>query len=180
MAFDFLLKINTLRAHVCVCVCVCVCMHAVWCVTVCVCGCVSACKHVCVSHNVCVSACHSACQLIILWTEKAAHYKTSHHFLRPSCPIYCPKLQALVYYILPYAIGPRKLSANEQFFVGAQTVVSLLQTTQIISDVCFIMDHVLMPRVYVHAWVLGCFHSPISTQTSHQGHWPHWWTAARR
>ena len=61
------------------------------------------------------------------------------------------KLQGLVYDILPsttavfsYAIGPRKLSANEQFyfFVGAQTVVSLLQTTQIISDVCFITDHV--------------------------------------
>ena len=56
------------------------------------------------------------------------------------------KLQALVYGILPsttavfsYAIGPRKLSANEQFFVGVQTVVSLLQTTQIISDVCFIL-----------------------------------------
>ena len=48
------------------------------------------------------------------------------------------KLQALVYDILPlttavfsYAIGSIKLSANEQFFVGAQTVVSLLQTTQI-------------------------------------------------
>ena len=54
------------------------------------------------------------------------------------------KFQALVYDILPstaavfsYAIGSRKLSANEQFFVvvvvvlgGAQTVVSLLQTTQ--------------------------------------------------
>ena len=58
------------------------------------------------------------------------------------------KLQALVYILLSttavfsYAIGPRKLSANEQFFVGAQTVVSLLQTTQIISDVCFITDHV--------------------------------------
>ena len=46
------------------------------------------------------------------------------------------KLQALVYDILPsttavfsYAIGSRKLSANEQIFVGAQTVVSLLQTT---------------------------------------------------
>ena len=54
------------------------------------------------------------------------------------------KLQALVYDILPsitavfnYAIGSR--TANEQFFVGAQTVVSLLQTTQIISDVCFIL-----------------------------------------
>ena len=59
------------------------------------------------------------------------------------------KLQALIYDILPsttavfsYAIGPRKLSANEQFFVGAQTLVSLLQTTQIISDICFITDHV--------------------------------------
>ena len=62
------------------------------------------------------------------------------------------KLQALVYDILPsatavfsYAIGPRKRSANEQVFVvvvGAQTVVSLLQTTQTISDVCFITDHV--------------------------------------
>ena len=46
------------------------------------------------------------------------------------------KLQALVYDILPpttaivdYAIGLGKLSANEQFFVGAQTVVILLQTT---------------------------------------------------
>ena len=48
-----------------------------------------------------------------------------------------PKLQALVYDILPsttavfsYAIGSIKLSANEQFFVGAQTVVSLLQTNK--------------------------------------------------
>ena len=60
-----------------------------------------------------------------------------------------PKLQALVYDILPsttavfsYAIGSRKLSANEQFFVGTQTVVSLLQTTQIISHICFITEHV--------------------------------------
>ena len=57
-------------------------------------------------------------------------------------------LQALVYDIVlsttavfSYAIGSRKLSANEQFFVvvvvvgGAQTVVGLLQKTQIISDV---------------------------------------------
>ena len=40
-----------------------------------------------------------------------------------------------------YALGSRKLSANEQLFVGAQTVASLLQTTQIISDVYFITDH---------------------------------------
>ena len=44
------------------------------------------------------------------------------------------KLQALVYDILPsttavfsYAIGSRKLSANERFFVGAQTVVCYKQ-----------------------------------------------------
>ena len=55
------------------------------------------------------------------------------------------KLQALVYGILPsttavfsYAIGSKKLSANEQFFVGAQTVVSLLQITQIKQGVSFI------------------------------------------
>ena len=59
------------------------------------------------------------------------------------------KLQALVYNILPsttaifsYAIGSRKLSANKQFFVGAQAVASLLQATLIISDICFITDHV--------------------------------------
>ena len=58
----------------------------------------------------------------------------------------CRKLPALVYDILPsitavfsYALGSRKLPANEQCFVGAQTVVSLLQTTQIISDVCFML-----------------------------------------
>ena len=55
------------------------------------------------------------------------------------------KLQALVYDILPsttavfnYATGSTKLSANEQFFVGAQTVVCLLQTTQIKQGVSFI------------------------------------------
>ena len=43
------------------------------------------------------------------------------------------KLQAPVYDVLPsatavfsYAVGSRKLSANEQFFVGAQTVVILV------------------------------------------------------
>ena len=55
------------------------------------------------------------------------------------------KLQAPVYDILPsttavfsYAIGSRKLSANEQFLFGAQTVVGLLQTTQIKQGVSFI------------------------------------------
>ena len=62
------------------------------------------------------------------------------------------KLQALVYDILPstifsYAIGSRKLSANEQFFVGAQTVASLLQTTQIKQGVSFITAY----KVYTSA-----------------------------
>ena len=58
------------------------------------------------------------------------------------------ELQALVYDILPsttavfsYGIWSRKLSANEQFFVGAQTVVSLLQTTQIKQGVSFIASN---------------------------------------
>ena len=96
---------------------------------------------------------------------------------------YVSKLQALVYDILPsttaifsYAIGSRKQSANEQFSVGAQT-------TQIISNVCFITNHaaysssnktkivwietelfffflpgVDAPHVCVRAWALGCFY----------------------
>ena len=63
---------------------------------------------------------------------------------RKKCDSHRYKPQALVYDILPsatavfsYAIGSRELSANEQFFVGAQTVVSLLQTTQIKQGVSF-------------------------------------------
>ena len=96
------------------------------------------------------------------------------------------KLQALVYDILPsttavfsYVIGSRKVSANEQFFVGAQTVVSLLQTTQIKQGVSFIaankvytsankpqsfesrrksfLPGVDASHVYARALVLGCF-----------------------
>ena len=62
-----------------------------------------------------------------------------------STVVLVPKLQALVYDILPsttavfsYAIGSRKLSTNEQFFVGAQTVVRLLQTTRIKQGASFI------------------------------------------
>ena len=69
----------------------------------------------------------------------------SHVYVRASTVLSVPKLQILVYDILPsttdvfsYAIGSRKLSANEQFFVSAQTVVSLLQTTQIKQGVSFI------------------------------------------
>ena len=107
------------------------------------------------------------------------------------------KLQVLVYDILPsatavfsYAIGSRKLSANEQFFVGAQTVVSWLQTTQIKQGLSFIavskvytsankttivwieteLFFLFLPwvdasHVYVRALALGCFYSHISTGT---------------
>ena len=92
------------------------------------------------------------------------------------------KLQALVYDILPsttavfsYAIESRKLSANEQFFVEAQTVVSLLQTTQIKQGVSFIATNkvytstnkttvVNASHVYVGALALGCFFSHIGTR----------------
>ena len=63
----------------------------------------------------------------------------------------CGKLQALVYDSLlstTAVFRSRKLSANEQFFVGAQAAVSLLQTTQITSDVCFITDHVAYASSY--------------------------------
>ena len=69
------------------------------------------------------------------------------------------KIQALVYDILPsttaifsYAIGSRKLSANEQCFVRAQTIVSLLQTIQIISDICFITGHVAYASSNKRKW----------------------------
>ena len=107
---------------------------------------------------------------------------------------YQRELQALVYDILlsttavfSYAIGSRKLSANKQFFVGAQTAVSLLQTTQIKQGVSFIVANkvytrankttivsietelLFLPgvdasRVYVRVLALGCFYSHISTR----------------
>ena len=58
------------------------------------------------------------------------------------------KLQALVYILPPttaivnYTVGLEKLSANGQFFVGAQIAVRFQQTIQIISGVSFITIHV--------------------------------------
>ena len=86
------------------------------------------------------------------WTRKPVFSLTAKRCCQCSCrslpataPPPHPTLQALVDDILPsitavfsYAIGSRKLSANEQFFVGAQTVVRLLQTTQIKQGVSFI------------------------------------------
>ena len=92
-------------------------------------------------------------QLIERPTEKPGETLTrvripgvARYFFLPRV-IFQSKLQTLVYDILPsttaafsYAIGSRNLSANQQFFVGAQTGVCLLQTTQIILDVCFTTD----------------------------------------
>ena len=70
---------------------------------------------------------------------RTVHQAKCHGRVAPACIVrQGVKLQAPVYDILPsttavfsYAIGSKKLSANEQFLVGAQTVVRLLQTTQI-------------------------------------------------
>ena len=109
------------------------------------------------------------------------------------------KLQALVYDILPlttlvfsYAIGPRKLSVNEQFFCWCSNS-SKFVTTQIqyirrllYNWPCclrqlklnqnrlnrlrrtlfpFFLPGVDACHVYVRARALGCFHSHISNQT---------------
>ena len=119
-----------------------------------------------------------------VWHQYSAAVEDMHQY----------KLHALVYDILPsttavfsYAIGSRKLSANEQFFVGAQTVVFVTSNSDysrhlFYNSPCCLrqlksnQNHLnrdgtnFLPRVdasyvYVHAWVLGSFHSLISTQT---------------
>ena len=96
---------------------------------------------------------------------------------------------------MPYGPENCQLASGLFYFVGAQTVVSSLQTTQILSGVCFITDHVAYassnktkivwietelfsfflffflpgvdaPHVYVRAWAIGCFFSHIRTETS--------------
>ena len=145
---------------VCVCVCVCVCLHV----------------HVCL---------HAYMHIFVL-----DMYGVWLHVF-----IVVLKLQALACNILPsttavfsYAIGFRKLSANEQFYVGARTVGRLLQTAQIKQGVSFIaankvytstnkttivwieMELLFSPgvdasHVYMCALVLGCFYSHISPRT---------------
>ena len=51
-----------------------------------------------------------------------------------------------------HVIGSRKLSANEKFFVGAQTVVSLLQTIQIKQGVSFIAANKVYTLSLIHIW----------------------------
>ena len=82
------------------------------------------------------------------------------------------KLQALVYDILPsttavfsYAIGSIKLSANEQFFVGALVAQIKPKSFESRQNSFFLLflPGVDAPQVYVCAWALGYFHSLIST-----------------
>ena len=101
-----------------------------------------------------------------------------------------PKLQALVYDILPsttavfsYAIGPRKLSANEQFccwwcsnsskfvtnnsdYIRRLFYVAMLFTPAQIRPKSFELrrNSLFLPgvdgaHVYVRVWMLGCFYS---------------------
>ena len=95
------------------------------------------------------ASCASLRKTSLLNTPRCVSVNVFHRvafLLQVSAALTMPaKLQALVYDILPsttavfsYAIGSRKLSANEQFFVGAQTVVGLLQTTQTKQGVSFI------------------------------------------
>ena len=65
----------------------------------------------------------------------------------PSTGIRHPSFNPTAVFVVTYAIGSIKLSANEQFFVGAQTVVSLLQATQVIQGVSFIAAN----KVYTSA-----------------------------
>ena len=129
----------------------------------------------------CLSACLGARLL-----SQSYQYPDSKHWFTTAFP------QPLPYF---YAIGSRKLSANQQFFVGAQTVVSLLQRTQIKQCVSFIaankvytstnkttiiwietelsffffffffLPGVDASHVYVRALALGYFPSHISTRT---------------
>ena len=128
------------------------------------------------------------------------------------CSTFRVKLQVLVYDILPsttaifnYTIGTRKLSANEQFFVGAQTVVSVLQTTQIKQGVSFIVANKIHTStnkttiVWIKMELFSSFFNPgwmrlmftclfwryvastvLSVPKPFGGRWPHCWTAARR
>ena len=54
-------------------------------------------------------------------------------------------LQPMPYLVMPW--GPENCQLTSSFVVGAQTVVRLLQTTQIISDVCFRTDHVALHQL---------------------------------
>ena len=104
-----------------------------------------------------------------------------------------------------YAIGSRKLSANEKFFGGAQTVISLLQTTEIKQGVSFIATNkvytstntttiVWIEKELFFSFLLtqgGCIsglhvclgamlHLVILVPKPFRGYWPRQWTAVQR
>ena len=77
------------------------------------------------------------------WVESCSLWPPWASFRTPNWPIPPPPSCSQPPALLPQgSSGSYAPSANEQFFVGAQTVVSFLQTTQITSDVCLITDHV--------------------------------------
>ena len=93
------------------------------------------------TENICLFFCNNVDQTVFVILVCVFWFESD---VRPTA-----ELHVLVYDILPsatavfsYSIGSRKLSANEQFFCWCSNSVSLLQTTQTISDVCFITDHV--------------------------------------
>ena len=64
-------------------------------------------------------------RLLRLWQHFTRYNPNSKHWFPSTTAVFS------------YAIGSRTLSANEQFFVGSQTVVSLLQTTKMKQGVSF-------------------------------------------
>ena len=118
---------------------------------------------------------------------------TKKQTFKPKVLLLGGKLQALVYNILPsttavfsYAIGSRKLSANEQFFCWCSNSTKFVtnnsnKTRHIIyihqqslhqhkpqpfeSRRNSFLPGVDASRVYVCASALGCFYSHISTRT---------------
>ena len=96
----------------------------------------------------CIAFVSECVTLYIVVCERCVTVLPSSHHKHTPRPI-IPKLQALVYDILPptnvitdYAIGLGKLSANEQFFVGAQIAERLRPTAQTASFVSLITVHI--------------------------------------
>ena len=92
------------------------------------------------------------CKLLLCCHSLSPHsYRSGNWCLAILWLIDEPKLQALVYNILPptiaiigYTIDLRKLSTNWQFFAAAQIAVCLSQTTEIVSGVSFIKPSILL------------------------------------
>ena len=82
------------------------------------------------------------CWILERSQERSSVFSNSKHWFTTS--FLQPLPYVFSYAVFSYAIGSRKLSANEHFFVGAQKVVSLLQTTQIKQGLSFIAAN----RVY--------------------------------